>query len=174
MAKKSYKPPPELKRLEEAAGGFMQYWGFKKIHGRIWAHLFTADQPLDSQELIQRLKVSKGLMSLAVRDLLRHEVILESHTGKHGTVYYDANPDLMSVITKVLRARETAMLRAAGSAVDGMIKMSSADLEKNALSQEKIHIVSNLISSAQGLLRVFLTSVSEEEHFNAINPKEIQ
>jgi hypothetical protein len=50
--------------------------------------------------------------------------------------------------------------------------MSSVDLEKNALSQKKIHFVSNFISSAQGLLRVFLSSVSEDQHFNAINPKE--
>jgi DNA-binding transcriptional regulator GbsR (MarR family) len=174
MVKKSLKIPSELKRFEDVAGEFIQYWGFKKIHGRIWAHLFTASKPLDSQELMKRLKVSKGLVSLAVRDLLRHEVILESHTGKHGTVYYGTNPDLMGVITNVLRQRESAILTGAGSAVSGLLKMSSADLEKNDLSQEKIHIVSNLISSAHGLLSVFLMSVSEEEQFNVLNRKEIQ
>ena len=101
-----YKIMPELKELESLVGEFIQYWGFKKIHGRIWAHLYTSTTPLDSQTLISRLKVSKGLMSLAMRDLLEYDVIQPVRTGKHGVTFYQANPDLMFVITNVLRKRD--------------------------------------------------------------------
>jgi DNA-binding transcriptional regulator GbsR (MarR family) len=66
ISRKTKKPPPELKQLELSVAQFMQYWGFKKIHGRIWTHLFTSQKPLDSITLMSRLKVSKGLMSLAI------------------------------------------------------------------------------------------------------------
>lgn len=152
----SKKLPPELHQLEEIVGQFIQYWGFKRIHGRIWTHLFTSKVPLDSQELMDRLGVSKGLMSLAIRDLLEHEVITTSHSGKHGTVYYQANQDLMGVISKVLRSRESVMLGSAKMSAEALLRLKPAEMEKNALSAEQIQIVLNLTASAQGILAAFL------------------
>lgn len=152
----SKKMPPELHQLEEIVGHFIQYWGFKRIHGRIWTHLFTSKIPLDSQELMDRLGVSKGLMSLAIRDLLEHEVIIASHSGKHGTVFYEANKDLMGVISKVLRTRESVMLGSARMSSEALLRLKPSEIEKNALSAENIQMILNLTLSAQTILTAFL------------------
>lgn len=153
--------PADLFQLEEVVGQFMEYWGFKKIHGRIWAHLYTCSDPLDSIELMERLGVSKGLMSLALRDLLEYHVIISDHVGKHGSVYYRANPDLVGVITNVLRTRELIMLNEAHKVATALQNLSSQKKEKSRLSDEKIQNILELTNSAQMMLQVFLTQESD-------------
>jgi DNA-binding transcriptional regulator GbsR (MarR family) len=156
-AKKAKSLPPEVQQLEEIAGRFIEYWGFKRVHGRIWAHLYISNHPLDSRELMARLGISKGMMSIAMRDLLEHEVILETHVGKHGSLYYAANPDLMSVISRVLRTREARMLGLAQVASESILRLKATQLEELDISTQRVQSVLNLTQSAQTLLSLFFT-----------------
>ncbi len=155
--------PPELRLLENVVGDFIQYWGFKKIHGRIWTHLFTSKVPLDTASLMERLSVSKGLMSLAIRDLLDYNVIQASHQGKHGSTYYQANPDLMGVISHVLRSRESVMLGSAQVAADRLTQMKPQEIATHELSVERVQMISNLVASAQVLLHTFLSQGGSDQ-----------
>lgn len=148
--------PNELFQLEDAVGNFMQYWGFKKIHGRIWSHLYLSANPLDTEELMQRLQVSKGLMSLAMRDLLEYDVIKQTSTGKHGTAFYIANEDLQNVIFNVLKQRETKMLQNSKALLEKLNKIKAHDLEKYELSPTRIKSALEMTSSAHSLLTMFL------------------
>lgn len=161
LSAKKNKVIPELKELEELVGSFMQYWGFKKIHGRIWTHLYTSSEPLDSQTLISRLKVSKGLMSLAVRDLLDYEVIVPVSTGKHGVTFYKANPDVMNVITNVLRKREAVMLSSVNSCIERIVAYSKTELTNSQLDLKNIENIKVMTQSAQGLLTLFIIQSSQ-------------
>lgn len=153
---KKIKVMADLKELEKLIGSFMQYWGFKKIHGRIWTHLYTSIEPLDSQTLISRLKVSKGLMSLAVRDLLTYEVILPVSTGKHGVTFYKANPDVMNVITNVLKKREATMLSSVNSCVERLAAYNKTELSNAKLDFKNLENIKVMTQSAQGLLNLFI------------------
>ena len=161
--------PPELRLLENVVGDFIQYWGFKKIHGRIWTHLFTSKVPLDTAGLMERLSVSKGLMSLAIRDLLDYNVIQISHQGKHGVTFYQANPDLMGVISNVLRARESVMLGSAQIAAGSLAQLKSQEIQHYEISLERVQMISNLVASAQILLHTFL-SQGGSEHGSLFSP----
>src|SRR5262245_52829687 len=101
---------PELAELAEQIGHFIQYWGFKKVHGRIWTHLYLSTHPLDALELRTRLKISKALVSLTVKDLIEFGVIRECGKSERGTILYEANPHLHAAIFNVLRGREKKMM----------------------------------------------------------------
>lgn len=104
------KPSPELEDVANQVGGFIEYWGFKHVHGRLWAHLFLAGKPLDANQLIERLHVSKALVSLSIADLLEYDVIRVVGKSDRGTTQYECTPDLTSVIGNVLRKRERRLL----------------------------------------------------------------
>lgn len=154
--KKKNQLPPELTRLEDCVGEFMTYWGFKKVHGRIWTHLFTSKAPLDTEELMERLSLSKGMMSIAMRELVHHQVILEDHIGRHGVTFYKANPDLFGVITRVLRERETVMLAETESACQTLLKNNDSEFDKHGISREHCQEVLQFTQSASRLLDFFL------------------
>lgn len=88
----------------------MQYWGFKKIHGRIWALLFLSREPLDATRIVSLLKVSKTLVSFAVKELLEYDVIRDMGQGPRGTILLAPNPDISSVILAVIQMREAKMI----------------------------------------------------------------
>jgi len=100
----------ELGKLATEVGQFIRYWGFKKIHGRIWTHMYLSPTPLDASTLMKRLRVSKALMSLSLHDLLNYNVIKPAGKSARGTQLYEANCKVLDVILNVLRLREEKML----------------------------------------------------------------
>lgn len=100
---------PELMALAKEVGNFIQYWGFKKIHGQIWTLVFLSERPLNSTIITKKLNVSKALISLAIKDLLQYKVI-EIVEKKNKEIYFRSNPDIFSVIRHVLETRESKML----------------------------------------------------------------
>lgn len=110
MKKKGPKLRPDIARVTQDVGEFIQYWGFKKIHGRIWALLFLSKEPLDATRILSLLRVSKTLVSFAVKELLDYQVIREAGRGPRGTVLLEPNPDISGVILAVLLMRERKML----------------------------------------------------------------
>jgi DNA-binding transcriptional regulator GbsR (MarR family) len=164
--------PKELTQLESTVGQFMEYWGFKKIHGRIWTHLYLSNKPLDSIELMARLRVSKGLMSLAIRELLSFDVIITDHVGRHGTTFYIANPDLIRVISNVLNSREKKLLAEAEYAAESLQKLNEDLFKKHDLSEFKLKNIIELTKSAHMLLSTFLIQDAARSFNQTFTPHE--
>ncbi len=110
VVKKSHKVTPEFAALSAIIGDFIQFWGFKKIHGQIWAHIYLSKDPIDATTLVKRLGVSKALISLAIKDLMQYEVIQIVGKGLRRKILFRSNPNLPSVISKILQARERKLL----------------------------------------------------------------
>jgi DNA-binding transcriptional regulator GbsR (MarR family) len=139
------KVSPEFEELADNIGTFIEYWGFKRIHGKIWAHLFLSPEPLDAGELRTRLKVSKALISMSLSDLLKYDVVRELGKGPKNTLVYSANPDYARVIANVLRARERRIL----SRVQASFKAIPSD---TALDSKRLKILGEMIQNASKIL----------------------
>jgi len=148
--------PPELEELASEVGEFICYWGFKKIHGRIWTHIYLAAHPLDAGQLMQRLKVSKALISLSLNDLLKYDVILESGKSNRGTQTYIPNPDVLDVILNVLRRRERKMLTKAETSHKMLSSLNDENLNRARLNRERVEALGRMISQAQNALSSLL------------------
>lgn len=163
--KRNDKLPSELYELEQIVGEFMHYWGFKAIHGRIWAHLFVSAAPLDSLELMRRLRVSKGLMSLALRELLDYDVIQNDHVGKHGTTFYKPNPEIIKVISNVLKKRELEMLKRAHHCSLNLKKaLEKVQIKAQPISSTQVDHVIEITQTAEFLLAAFLSQDHENPY----------
>lgn len=112
---KSNKEREQLRDLAEAVGNFIRYWGFRRVHGQLWAVIFVSARSLNGTELAERLDVTKGLVSPALRELEEVGLIYVSG-GDDKTKTYSANPDVFAVIRKVIRSRERVLIRDAHDA----------------------------------------------------------
>lgn len=110
MSNKPVHASPELEEVANQIGAFIEYWGFKNVHGRIWAHLYVAARPLDASDLMDLLQISKALVSMSLADLMDYDVIQIAGKSERGTVTYRANPNVVTVVMGVLRKRERRML----------------------------------------------------------------
>jgi DNA-binding transcriptional regulator GbsR (MarR family) len=143
---------PEMQELSEQIGEFIHYWGFKRVHGRIWTHLFLSDKPLDSADMVRQMKISKALVSISVHELLEYEVITECGKSERNTQLYTVNPDILQVILNVLRGREKRLLNRVTAAHEALDKVSSQDKIDNQISQDRLVQLKKLVSDASDAL----------------------
>ncbi len=139
---------PELQELSEQIGEFIHYWGFKRVHGRIWTQLFLAEKPLDSADLVRTMKISKALVSISVRELLEYEVITEAGKSDKGTNLYSVNPDILQVILNVLRGREKRLLSRIDGAYEALDRLPTADKIANDISPDRLGKLKQLVGDA--------------------------
>jgi DNA-binding transcriptional regulator GbsR (MarR family) len=139
---------PEMQELSDQIGEFVYYWGFKRIHGKIWTHLFLANRPLDAADLVKQMKISKALVSISLRELMEYEVIHTAGKSARGTQLYKTNPDILQVILTVLRQREKRMLARVQAAHESMQKVAPEEQAKTGVSQIRMLQLGLLIQKA--------------------------
>jgi DNA-binding transcriptional regulator GbsR (MarR family) len=147
---------PEMEDLAEQIGEFIHYWGFKRVHGRIWTNLYLAKKPLDAADLVRQMKISKALVSISLRELLEYEVIEEVGKSPKGTHLYRTNPDILKVILSVLRQREKRIIARIQAAQSSLERTSVSDREANGMSDESLKMLGELIGKASIGLESFI------------------
>jgi DNA-binding transcriptional regulator GbsR (MarR family) len=152
--------------LSEQIGDFIQYWGFKKIHGIIWTHLYLSSTPLSAQELIQKLGVSKALISLSIKDLLHYQLILQTTESiDKKNKFYIANPDVFTVIRNVLETRETQMLERIQEGFTRFQENLPAQSNELPLDSTRVESLGRMITGANEALKSLLTLAAIDPGF---------
>ncbi len=152
----SQRPCPELEDVVNRMGEFIEYWGFKNVHGRIWAHLFLAGQPLDSHCLTARAGISKALLSMSLNELLEYDVVQTVGKSKSGAVRYDTNQDLATVIAGVLRKRERRILSGLSSASQSLSSLPPELQGECTVNSERAQKLRDFVSTAESTLESLL------------------
>lgn len=141
-----------LNHLAEQVGHFIQYWGFKKIHGQLWTHVYLSATPISALELGKRLDVSKALVSLSMKDLLEYDLIIPAESPNKKLKLYIANPDVFNVILDVLRKREVPMLEKIEKDFESLEK-NCEELQPPELDPHKVDQLGQMISMANLVLQ---------------------
>ena len=136
----SRSPSDSLSRLDrrirevcDAVGLFIEYWGFKAIHGRIWTLLALSKRPLSQVEVAERLEVSRSLVSGAIGELVERDLV-EAQSA-HRNAPYRAVIDIWPTISEVLRTREWMLIERARLAMEAAVEELEASSQQQASQQ---------------------------------------
>lgn len=141
----------------DAAGAFIEYWGFKAVLGRVWTLLALHREPMSQTELAHALGVSRSLVCGAVAELAQRGLVRPLGTTRNAP--YVAVLDVWPTISDVLRSREWMLLESARLALDAAIE--EADLARAAgkpVAYEigRMRLLLAMTDSAQALLRMLI------------------
>ncbi len=148
--------PSEVHVLADQIGDFIQYWGFRKVEGRIWTYLFLAETPLNAEQLMDRTGISKAMLSLSLAELLKYDVIRKAFPDKERHQAYLINPNVMEVIGNVLRTRERQLLGKIESSFVLAAKSSSSE-NSPSINHERLEFLGQMIKAATQLLDSLLS-----------------
>lgn len=154
----NHRVPKPMADLCSLIGDFIQYWGFKKVHGQIWTIIFLSKEPIDATTIVKRLRCSKALVSLAIKDLLKFEVVQVAGKGNRRRTLYQSHPDLIHVISRVLITRESKLLekiRIKQAEVNLLITASKENLD---ICPDRMGELEDMVSSAQDMLNCLVSS----------------
>lgn len=90
----------------DAVGNVIEFWGFKRNHGRLWGLLYVRDAAMTAAELQEVLGLSKGAVSMLTRELEQWRVLRRVRSPSDGTWRFTASTDFVSMVRYVLRTRE--------------------------------------------------------------------
>lgn len=131
----NYMEKQELLRLQKLSAGigqFIRYWGFRKIHGEIWAVVYLSTKPVSGIEIGKMLDVSKALVSPALKELEAEGLILQTRSENSKTKRYIAEDDVAKIIQGVLKRRERPMIE--------KIQQQHTELSLHSTSNESVNL----------------------------------
>ena len=140
-----------------AVGQVIEFWGFKRNHGRVWALLYLCQEPQSSKDLQESLELSKGAVSMITRDLEQWDVLHRQRVSGSQAWHFVAEVDFLSMIRKVVRERELKMVERVRTDLEDAARMA-AEAEADDEIVERIQRMSRLADLVVSALRLFLSS----------------
>ena len=88
----------------ESIGKLAGSFGLNNFIAQLYAVLYLSDQPMSLDELVVRLKASKGNISLNIRELERWGAVKNVWVKGSRKDYYEAEPDIKKVVADKLKS----------------------------------------------------------------------
>jgi len=157
---------PSEAAVSDVVGRLIEFWGFKRNMGRIWAVLYLSPDPLSAEDLRLSLKLSSGAVSMTLNDLLRWGVVRKVWVQGERKDYYTAEVHLWRMISRVFNEREKSeIILAIESFEDALAEVAklrgSADpktRERAELQYERIKQLLELAKLGRRLVETLLTT----------------
>lgn len=146
----------DLDAVACSVGDFIEYWGFRNIHGRIWVIIYLSPKPISTLEIIERLGISKALASSSLNELVEYGLIISAERTDYGRYTYIANEDVGTVVYNVIKNREMALIDKSLQSFLRLSRHSSLRLENRGISFSKLQELLHLTKENKGLLAAFL------------------
>ena len=136
----------QFQKLADGIGQFIRYWGFRKIHGEIWAVVYLSPAPMSGIEIGKVLKVSKALISPALKEIAAEGLILQTKSENSKTKRYIAEEDVGKIIQGVLRRREIPMIE---KIQQHHHELSQQISNRESVNLDRLHKMGMMIQMAQ-------------------------
>ncbi len=100
-------------KLEEAKkefillwGNFGSQWGINKAMAQVHALLLTSDDPLCTDEVMEKLTISRGGANTSLRELTRWNLIYKVTVDGDRREFFSAEKDMWNVAKRITRERK--------------------------------------------------------------------
>lgn len=152
--------PKKLQHWEsvaiEAVGNVIEFWGFKRNQGRVWALLYLRDVALTAAELEKELELSKGGVSMLTRDLERWGVVLRVRTPGDSSWRYRAETDLLKMARRVIEEREFSFIARIRADLEEARRLAEADPTTTRAQVQRLKRMETLAEATEKALKMFL------------------
>lgn len=152
-----------LSRINQMCGKF----GLNNIMAQLYAVLYMSDKPLSLDDMVERLKISKGSSSVNIRALERYGVVRPVWVKGSRKDYYEAETDISKVIIERIRFMANSRLKEVESMInasyDALNSVSySNEQEKFAIEifRQRLEKLGSFYDQAKSFLDIFNMSVS--------------
>jgi DNA-binding transcriptional regulator GbsR (MarR family) len=92
--------------VTDLIGRLIEFWGFKRNMGRVWAILYLSPEPLAAKDLQDALRLSTGAVSMTLAELARWGVVKKVWVPGERRDFFSAELQLWKMISRVMAERE--------------------------------------------------------------------
>ncbi len=99
--------------VTDLIGRLIEFWGFKRNMGRVWAILYLSPAPLSARDIREALALSTGAVSMTLSELGRWGVVKKLWVPGQRRDYFTAEVQLWKMVSRVMAEREGGEIGAA-------------------------------------------------------------
>lgn len=92
-------------RFVEAWGNMGSVWGISRTMAEVHALLYITGEPMCTDDVMERLEISRGNASMSLRALLDWGVVSRTHRRGDRKDYFAADQDVWSIFRAIVRER---------------------------------------------------------------------
>ena len=142
-------------------GRLARFFGFSDVMGRLYGTVLLSPEPMSLDDLANSLEISKGSVSMNMRDLERWGMAKEVWMRGERKKYYRAESNLWQVILNVLGSREQREVQVALEVLNESIdKLKSAEGELTPEDKELARYYLERIADLQTFFQVAQLAIS--------------
>lgn len=156
--------PSEL-LVSDAIGRLMEFWGFKRNMGRVWAVLHLSDQPLTMRDLRERLLLSSGSVSMTLGELQRWGVVRKIWIQGSRAEHFTAENNLWKMVSRVLRERELVEIHESIAGLEDALRKlaaqplgTDADRTRAELQRQRVEELLEVARMGRALLEALVST----------------
>lgn len=142
----------------DAVGAYIEGWGFRSIHGRVWALLAMRKGAMSQAEIAETLGVSRSLVSLAMSELTQFGLVRPTSDARNAP--WEPTWDVWPTITDVIRSREWMLMERARQALEAALSEAQFSRESGTTipwDEGRIRLLLTMTEFAQASLRAILS-----------------
>jgi HTH-type transcriptional regulator, glycine betaine synthesis regulator len=140
----------------DAVGDVIEFWGFKRNQGRVWALLYLRGQGLTAAEIERILDLSKGAVSMLIRDLDRWRVIRRERSSSDPAWRYRAETELIRMVTRVVEQREGEFISRVRSEIAEARRLAAESGDVSEERMARLDKMNSLADHTERALRLFV------------------
>ncbi len=147
----------------EAIGQLSVSLSINRVVGQLYALLFLSSHPLSLDDMVDKLKISKGNASVNIRELERWGAVRKVWTKGERKNFYEANLDILKIITNCLKnglterlQKVTDKIEKAEGTVESCLKEINTNEERIRVKiyRDRLKEIKQLSKKAEDLLKI--------------------
>jgi len=86
-------------------------WGINRTMAQVYALLYGAEQPLNTDDIMERLQISRGSANMNLRSLVDWDLVEKTSVSGSRKDHYVAEKDVWQVTARIIEKRERQEIR---------------------------------------------------------------
>ncbi len=128
--------PPLAEAFVLHFGEMGSRWGISRTVGQIYALLFISDHPLNADEIVERLGISRSNVSMSLKELQGWNLVRLRHVAGDRRDYFETPQDVWAILRVLAEERKKREIDPTMTVLrELMMRTPSDDAERHAQSR---------------------------------------
>jgi len=133
-----------LQRFVVLWGEMATHWGINRTMAQLHALLYASEQPLDTDEIMERLDISRGNANMNLRALADWDLVRKVNLPGSRKDYYVAEKDVWKISTTIIEERHRREIKPVEEALADTIQSLKDDASGAPLSAEEARFLQRM------------------------------
>ena len=161
-ARPSADDAPLSQRHREAVDRFIAFWGrmastwgINRTMAQIHALLYCSETPLNTDDIMERLDISRGNANMNLRSLTDWNLVSKTHLSGSRKDFYVAEKDVWTITAQIIRERERREIQPVKNQLESCVEHLVPDPEALDRHPEADRVLHQRLQNLIELMEVF-------------------